>query len=560
VKRVILTLLVLAVLPAILFAQTSEAGKPIMDLYDLDINPGDSVHLDSSHVWILKDGVFVDSGAVLSIDPGTIIKGEPGTGANSKYLCVARGGRIRAEGTENKPIVFTGDVDNVDDPYDIAYGTNGLWGGVLILGRSFCNTPTGTQQIEGIPSEETRGEYGGGANPDSLDNSGIFRYVSIRHGGTEIGAANEINGLTMGAVGAGTVIEYVEVYNNYDDGFEWFGGTVNTKYLVSAFNGDDAYDYDEGFRGYHQFWFVIQDSASGNRCGEHDGGTGDEQGTPYAEPYIFNVTYIGGGSNTANADNDHALKIRDNAGAHYANGIIGYFGGDVVDFEDLCGPDGTPHDTRTRLNAGDLTLENMFFWDFGDGSDPVVLFPPESYDCNGDEIEDSTSDFAFVYMTDPANNNSWTVDPMLLNVSRNQVWHALDPRLDPASPANTPGQPEPSDPHFDDVDYHGAFPPAGNKNSLEGLWISNWTYLWQRAHVNLLCGDANDDGSVNISDAVTIINFVFIGGKSPYPYFVADSNCDCSVNVSDAVVVINYVFIGGDSPCQLPGCPPTCVF
>lgn len=260
-KRAILALFVIVMLPAVLLSQTTEAGKPTMDLFDADINTGDVVTLDSNHVWILKDGVFVDSGAVLNIEPGTIIKGEGGTGEDSKYLCVARGGQIFANGTEDKPIIFTGSTDNVDDPYDIAYGTNGLWGGVIILGRSFCNTPTGVEQIEGIPTTEPRGEYGGGLAPDSLDNSGVFRYVSIRHGGTEIGAANEINGLTMGAVGAGTVIEYIEVYNNYDDGFEWFGGTVNTKYLVSAFNGDDAFDYDEGFRGYHQFWFVDRKSV-----------------------------------------------------------------------------------------------------------------------------------------------------------------------------------------------------------------------------------------------------------------------------------------------------------
>ncbi len=538
-----------------LFAQTTEAGKDTLHLWDADISAPDSVHLDSNHVWILKDGVFVDSSAILSIDPGTIIKGEPGTGTNSKYLCVARGGKIYAMGTEMKPIIFTGDVDNVDDPFDIPYGTNSLWGGVLILGRSVCNTPTGIQQIEGIPTDEPRGEYGGGASPDSLDNSGVFKYVSIRHGGTEIGAANEINGLTMGAVGAGTEIHHVEVYNNYDDGFEWFGGTVNTKYLVSAFNGDDAFDYDEGFRGYHQFWFVIQDSANANRCGEHDGATGDEQGTPFAEPYIFNVTYIGGGSNTENGDNDHALKIRDNAGGHYANGIIGYFGGDVVDIEDLCGADGSPEDSRSRLNAGDLTITNMYFWDFGDGPATIDLFIKESYDCNGDEIEDSTSNFAEVYMIDPANNNHWTEDPMLINVDRNEGLGLLDPRLDPASPANTPGQTEPADPHFDDVDYHGAFPPVDQAaKGYAGVWIANWTYMYQRQHISFaLCGDANADDAVNVSDAVTIINYVFIGGAPPSPFYTGDANCDGSVNVSDAVYVINYVFIGGNAPCDTDG-------
>src|SRR5690606_10005528 len=106
---------------------------------------------------------------------------------------------------------------------------------VILLGYASVNTTSGTGQIEGIPSTEPRGLYGGGATPDDEDNSGTLRYVSIRHSGAEIGAGNEINGLTMGGVGRGTTIEYVEVYANVDDSFEWFGGTVNTRYLVSSF-------------------------------------------------------------------------------------------------------------------------------------------------------------------------------------------------------------------------------------------------------------------------------------------------------------------------------------
>jgi hypothetical protein len=537
VKRILLVILVISLLPVLAFGHTIEGNKPIEYLSDADIalglNPADSFHLDSNHVWILTDGVFVDSGCILSIDPGTIIKGQPGTGADSKYLCVARHGKIYANGTEDKPIIFTGDVDNVDDPYDIELGTNGLWGGVIILGTSVCNTPTGYGQIEGIPSDEPRGLYGGGTFPDSLDNSGVFRYVSIRHGGTEIGAANEINGLTMGAVGAGTTIEYVEVFNNYDDGYEWFGGTVNTRYLVSAFNGDDAFDYDEGFRGYHQFWFAVQDSSIGNHCGEHDGSTGDEQGTPYAEPYIYNCTYIGSGANSANADNSIALLLRDNAGGHYINGIITDVVGYAVQVEDVATPG--VHDSRERIENGDLTFEGMFFYNFGAGTDPAVLFQ---------------GDWAYQHVSDPANDNTWDTDPMLMQIDRHENLHLLDPRLDPASPANTPGVPEPSDPFFTDVDYRGAFPPVADKGSLQGLWISNWTNLWQRSVVQFVCGDANGDAAVNVSDAVFIINFIFVEGAAPFPYMSGNANCDANVNVSDAVYIINYVFVGGSAPCD----------
>ena len=263
-----------------LFALTPViASGDTIEVVDADVAPGTNVVWTANNEYLLNGLVFVDAGATLTIQPGTVIKGKPGQGENASALVVARGGKIFASGTADAPIVFTAEADDAKDPNDLPNDARGLWGGVIILGNATLNSEPGETPIEGIPVNEPRGLYGGS---DDADNSGVFRFVSIRHGGTDIGAGNEINGLTMGGVGSGTVIEYVEVFNNQDDGFEWFGGTVNTKYLVSAFNGDDAFDYDEGFRGKGQFWFVIQDDETGNRAGEHDGGTTPEDGTPYA--------------------------------------------------------------------------------------------------------------------------------------------------------------------------------------------------------------------------------------------------------------------------------------
>ena len=164
-----------------------------------------------------------------TIEAGTVIKGQPGQGENASALVVARGGKIFAEGTATNPIIFTSTADDVTDPNDLPLDARGLWGGVIILGKASLNSSPGETPIEGIEVTETRGLYGGS---DDADNSGVFRYVSIRYGGTDIGAGNEINGLTMGGVGSGTVIDHVEVANNADDGFEWFGGTVNASHLV----------------------------------------------------------------------------------------------------------------------------------------------------------------------------------------------------------------------------------------------------------------------------------------------------------------------------------------
>ena len=206
----------------------------------------------SNNIYILAGKVVVDDGATLTIEPGTIIKGETGTGSLASALIVARGGMIMAEGTSEKPIIFTSRQVNIE--VGQSAGTNldenssGLWGGVLILGKakgSFKGDVTEVQ-IEGIPAGDEFGLYGG---DDDDDNSGVFKYVSIRHGGALIGEGNEINGLTLGAVGRGTVIENVEIVANVDDGVEFFGGTVNASNLLVWAQGDDGLDIDQSYAG-----------------------------------------------------------------------------------------------------------------------------------------------------------------------------------------------------------------------------------------------------------------------------------------------------------------------
>jgi hypothetical protein len=145
---------------------------------------------------------------------------------------------------------------------------NGLWGGLLILGRAPISAEAEAMQIEGIPASDLNGLYGG---TDPADNSGILRYVSIRHGGANIGEGNEINGLTLGGVGTGTVIEHVEIVSNQDDGIEWFGGTVNVKNAVVWNTGDDAIDTDQSWGGTLDNFIIIN---PGDECLELDGPEG----------------------------------------------------------------------------------------------------------------------------------------------------------------------------------------------------------------------------------------------------------------------------------------------
>ncbi|NIV13710.1 MAG: T9SS C-terminal target domain-containing protein, partial [Aliifodinibius sp.] len=331
-----LTLMLLLLSSFVLFAQN------VVTVVDDDIQAGQQVNWTSDNEYLLDGLVFVESGAELTIQSGTVIKGKanPSTGDNTSALIIARDAKLYAAGTALEPIIFTAEIDDITDPNDLATTDRGLWGGVLILGNASINTATGVGQIEGIDPNEPRARYGGGANPDDNDDSGILRYVSIRHGGSEIGPGNEINGLTLGAVGDGTTIEYVEVFSNLDDGFEWFGGTVNTKYLVAAFCGDDGFDYDEGFRGKGQFWFAIQATDNAGRVAEQDGGTNPEDGQPYSTPYIVNATYIGPGVNAfPQGDGGECIIFRDNAGGKYFNTIFteynGGQGGAGITIEDL---------------------------------------------------------------------------------------------------------------------------------------------------------------------------------------------------------------------------------
>lgn len=224
---------------------------------------------EKGNVYVLGGRIAVVDGVTLTIEPGVIVKGQAGTGVNATALLVARGATIDAEGTADLPIIFTSVADEIE-PEDLDAGNfaspnldpdiNGLWGGVIVLGKATISASNDNDediseiQIEGIPTSDPNGLYGGSLD---TDNSGILKYISIRHGGANIGSGNEINGLSLGGVGSGTTIENIEVVANQDDGIEWFGGTVNVKNVVVWNVGDDGIDTDQSWAGTLDNFFVI---------------------------------------------------------------------------------------------------------------------------------------------------------------------------------------------------------------------------------------------------------------------------------------------------------------
>lgn len=296
-----------------------------VDLINAQLAPVDSViegnintnvTLSSSKKYLLRGFVNVNPPATLTIEPGTIIYGEK---ESKGTLIINRGAKIIANGTKQRPIVFT-------SQQPIGQRGAGDWGGIIIAGNASINVPGGTATIEG----GTGTIYGGGSFPNDDDDSGILRYVRIEFPGIAYLPDNEINGLTLGGVGRGTTIEYVQVSYSGDDSFEWFGGTVNAKYLISFKGVDDDFDMDFGFRGNLQFGFALRDpniaDISGSNGFETDNDGTGTYNIPRTLPVISNFTIIGPMPDTSftqyNPNFKRGAHIRRSAQTSIYNSIV----------------------------------------------------------------------------------------------------------------------------------------------------------------------------------------------------------------------------------------------
>ncbi len=416
-----------------------------------------------SNVYILDTKIFVEAGTLLTIEPGTVIKGRAKANpSDATALVIARGARINANGTAAAPIIFTAESDNLSiTTPNLTESDRGLWGGVVLLGRARLNTVSGQGNVEGIATSDARGIYGG---TDDDDNSGVFRYVQIKHSSAIVSANVELNALTLGGVGRGTVIEYVDAYAANDDGFEFFGGTVNTKYLISSFNDDDNYDWDEGFRGKGQFWFAIGATDKGNQAMEMDGGTTPEDGQPYAIPELYNLTLIGSGATSANTGSN-GLIFRDNTGGKLYNSIIHDYRTYAVRIET---ESAQSQDSAKRLAAGDLAITNNIFGTFGAGTTDAQLFiSPNATTGGAAPASNYTADHIKA-------GNRINTDPRLTGISRTRN-KGLDPRPATGSPALTGAKTAPSDGFFSQTDYLGAFKTAN--------WAKGWSAISQLGYL-----------------------------------------------------------------------------
>jgi hypothetical protein len=459
-KKIIQLILIL---PALLFAQ---AGRPEKLIRDSGITSSSGiVSWSKDTVYVIDGYVYVEEPSELHIEAGTVIKAKetPSTSDIASVLVITRGAKIFAEGTKEAPIIFTSEYDDTDlpdngiDPGVDFVSDRGLWGGLVLLGKAVLNVAP-EKVVEGLPANEPRALYGGS---DDSDNSGLLKYVSIRYTGITVEANKELQGLTLGCVGSGTTIEYIESFNSSDDGFEFFGGTVNTKYLIAAFAEDDAFDYDQGFRGFHQFWFAIQGDSIGDHIGEYDGGdAGALTNAPLSYPVIYNSTFIGRGAGATGGD--HALMYKEYGGGEHNNGIF-------IDFDrsGIRVDSGAGLTSYNRFMNDSIRIQNNIWWK-GDGSDLSSI---------------AEQSFVQSYLGNSINGNV-IVDPQLNGITRNSSG-VLDPRPALGGPAyTTPLKSYPSgNTFFDHVDYAGAFG--------EELWIDGWTALSQIGLVPASAGIAD---------------------------------------------------------------------
>lgn len=337
----------------------------LIALVTSDITTNRTFYADSTYV--LSGFIKVGDGATLTIQPGSKIVGDYDIPGSS--LFVLRGARIIAEGTADRPIVFTSERP-------VGQRQPGDWGGIIIIGRGIINR-SGSTAIEGTGTpaniNPTQFYHGG---TDNNDNSGVLRYVRIEFAGYPTAPNEELNSLTMAAVGRGTRIEYVQVLQGLDDSFEWFGGAVNGRYLVSYESGDDHFDASEGYVGRNQFMVAFQSIRPEPRPGLAGGVASDPQGIendgcwaencaaggaddlrgqsqPYTVPVFANFTLVGAPLNAwETAAGNYGMMLRRGTGGLYVNGVVTRYSRAAISFRG--------QSTRDRLDEGNLRIRNIY--------------------------------------------------------------------------------------------------------------------------------------------------------------------------------------------------------
>jgi len=412
-----------------LIGLTACAGDDVMDTGNESGTPVDGEvrgPIEEDTVWsedMVIDGIVtVKGGAVLTIEPGVVIRGK-----NGSALVIAQGSRLEAVGTVDAPIVFTSSQ---------AEGSRarGDWGGIVLLGEASTNLMGGIGIAEGL---EDQPNYGGGESSDEGGSCGSLSYVRVEYAGYELTTDNELNGVTFYACGAGTVVDHLQVHMGEDDGIEMFGGAWSGSHILITGAGDDAVDIDQGWSGQLQYVVVQQDSGTGNFAFEISNQEANRDAEPRTAPRLANVTAIGGSGSKSGG-----LKLKEGTAGEFYNTIITGFNNAAVEL--------TEEQTEAQADAGNIAIKNSLFSENArSGGELYVVSEGSTFDLLGVVEEES-------------NGNLFDVDPMLGSTA----WGSPD--FAPAA---------------DSPVHNGVTPPAGFEaagyiggvESSDSDWTLGWT-------------------------------------------------------------------------------------
>lgn len=418
---------------------------------------------------ILTGKVYITNGATLTVEPGAVVKGSF-TGSNVAVLAITRGAKINAKGTATEPIVFTSASPNPQ---------SGDWGGIVLCGKANVNTSfngkQGLFQVEGeIDNAQGDGLAGYGdlspATPVDNDNSGVLSYVRIEYAGYAFQPDKEVNSLTLAAVGNGTTIDHIQIAYAKDDAIEWFGGTVNAKYLVTWKTQDDDFDTDNGYSGNVQFGLVIRDSViadiSTSEAFESDNNSSGTTATPKTSAVFSNITAIGPRAASTNLGNTlyrAGAQIRRNSALSIHNSVfMGWPQGILIDASTGTPTDKNIQDSTLRIRNTTLT-----------GNTVAVKYAASTSQPTGWTDADALTWFTNPYFgnTILANNADTKLIQPFNYTSPDPTPFAGSNGYQPVVAGGKFTDPQLNNAFFTAVTFRGAVAPAG----VESTWWKGWT-------------------------------------------------------------------------------------
>lgn len=412
--------------------------------------------LTNDTAWHIQGVVYVKNGATLTVEPGTFVIGEPGTTPPSAII-VTQNGKIVASGTKSRPIIMTSSL-----PF--GQRARGDWGGLVMLGKApinvggnivggatcgpdGCNNAPGTFYIEGLVGNADS-LYGG---TDPNHSCAVLRYVRVEFAGTILSPNNELNSFTWGGCGKQTVAEHLQAKYGKDDSFEWFGGTMDAKWLVGGLGADDFTDFQLGYTGRVQFGIMYQSPDSpGNRGLEGDNSEYDQAATPFSNPTFYNITYIGSGNPGFDEANAPGVFLRRGSRGSFNNLVVSNFFSPCISISDAT--------TQAQADLGNVTMNGILCWNNNIGG-------PGSNTLTGQITGDYNVAYAQGQKGNGAGKNFVIADPFLA-----RPFEYSDPDFSTlfASPVFRQGWVQPPDDGFFDQ----------SANFLGGMGDEDWTEEW----------------------------------------------------------------------------------